>query len=115
MGRDTTIGSVSKSGSDPHPRSGHMAKKPPPERITLTFDLHDLPTAQHRAGLAGLILQIDSMGPDGHRRDPRLIPEIDEAALTATSARITFTRDSMQGVFDDLYDAKLIEAVVASK
>ncbi|RUL82178.1 type I-MYXAN CRISPR-associated protein Cmx8 [Tautonia sociabilis] len=92
-----------------------MAKKPPPERITLTFDLHDLPTAQHRAGLAGLILQIDSMGPEGNRRDPRLIPEIDEASLTATSARITFTRESMQGVFDDLYAAKLVEVVVPSK
>ena len=82
-----------------------MSKKPAPERITLTFDLHDLPTAQHRAGLAGLILQIDSMGEDGNRRPEKLIPEIEE--LTATSATITFTRDSMQGVFDDLYAAKL--------
>ena len=92
-----------------------MAKKPPPERITLTFDLHDLPTAQHRAGLAGLILQIDSMGSEGNRRDPGLIPEIDEEALTATSARVTFTPESMQGVFDDLYAAKLVEVVVVSK
>ena len=92
-----------------------MPKKKPPDRITLEFDLHDLPTAQHRAGLAGLILQIDSMGPEGNRRPSKLIPEIDEEALTSSFARITFTPDSMQGVFDDLYEAKPVEIVVASK
>ena len=51
-----------------------MSKKAAPERITLTFDLHDLPTAQHRAGLAGLILQIDSMGPDGNQKEPESHP-----------------------------------------
>ena len=81
-----------------------MSKKSDPERITLTFDLHDLPTAQHRAGLAGLILQIDSMGPDGSNGIRERIPDIEE--LTPTSATITFTRDSMQGVFDDLYAAE---------
>jgi CRISPR-associated protein Cmx8 len=89
-----------------------MSKKSAPERITLTFDLHDLPTAQHRAGLAGLILQIDSMGSDGNRRNPKLIPAIE---LTPTSATITFTRESMQGVFDDAYAAKPDEATVTSK
>lgn len=86
-----------------------MSKQPDPERITLTYDLHDLPTTQHRAGLAGLILQIDAMGPKGYRKDPGLVPVIDEASLTATSATIAFTRDSMQGVFDDLYSATLVD------
>jgi hypothetical protein len=90
-----------------------MSKKAEPERITLTFDLHDLPSAQHRAGLAGLILQIDSMGRDGNRRTSNLIPAIEE--LTPTSATIAFTRESMQGVFDDLYDAKPEPIVVAKK
>ncbi len=90
-----------------------MSKKAQPEQITLTFDLLDLPTAQHRAGLAGLVLQIDAMGPGGYSKDSKLVPEIED--LTATTARITFTRDSMQGVFDDLYSAKLVEVVVASK
>lgn len=84
-------------------------KKADPEQVSLTFDLHDLPTAQHRAGLAGLILQIDSMGPTKNRRDPRSIPVIDEASLTPTRVTITFTRESMQGVFDDLYFAELVD------
>lgn len=90
-----------------------MSKKPEPDRIPIEFALHDLPTAQHRAGLGGLILQIDSMGEEGNRRDPRLIPIIEE--ITPTTARISFTRDSMQGVFDDLYSAKLVEIVVSNK
>ncbi len=90
-----------------------MSKNPAPDRITLSFDLLDLPTAQHRAGLAGLILQIDSMGEGGNRRPKKLTPEIEE--VTTTTATVTFTRDSMQGVFDDLYAAKLVEVVVANK
>ena len=90
-----------------------MSKKSPPEAVTLTFDLHDLPTAQHRAGLSGLILQIDAMGPDGYRKSPKLVLRIDE--LRPTSATITFTRESMQGVFDELYAAKSVPIVVATK
>ena len=96
-----------------------MSKKPAlvsdkqPDPIRLTFDLHDLPTAQHRAGLAGLILQIDSMGEKGNKRPENTIPKIE--SVTATSATILFTPTSMQGVFDDLYAAKLVEIVVANK
>jgi CRISPR-associated protein Cmx8 len=90
-----------------------MSKKPPPEKLTLTFDLFDLPTAQHRAGLAGLILQIDAMGPKGYNKNTKLVPVIED--LRPTSAKISFTRDSMQGVFDELYEAKLVEVVVATK
>jgi len=84
-----------------------MSKKPEPDRIPIEFDLHDLPTAQHRAGLGGLILQIDSMGEEGNRRDPRLIPIIED--IKPTWVKISFTRDSMQGVFDDLYAAEVID------
>ena len=31
--------------------------------IRLEYDLHALPTAQHKAGLAGLVLQIQAMSP----------------------------------------------------
>jgi CRISPR-associated protein Cmx8 len=90
-----------------------MSKKSGPERITLTFDLHDLPTAQHRAGLGGLLLQIDSMKADGNQRDPKRIPDIEE--LTPTSATIAFTPESMQGIFDDVYAAEPAETTVTSK
>ncbi len=54
-----------------------MAKKSPKEKapkgksskpgaaepllVPVTYELFDLPTAQHKAGLAGLLLQIESM------------------------------------------------------
>ncbi|HKM53520.1 MAG TPA: type I-MYXAN CRISPR-associated protein Cmx8, partial [Isosphaeraceae bacterium] len=79
--------------------------KTEPKRITLAFDLFDLPTAQHKAGLAGLLLQIRSM--KDRRIAPETIPNVEE--LARTTARITFTRDSVQGLFDDLYDAKIVE------
>ncbi|MGO9599273.1 MAG: type I-MYXAN CRISPR-associated protein Cmx8 [Isosphaeraceae bacterium] len=81
------------------------------ERITLTFDLFDLPTAQHKAGLAGLLLQIRSM--KDRRFDPKRVPEVLE--FTRTAARIQFSRDSVQALFDDLYDAKIVETSAASK
>ena len=90
-----------------------MSKKAQVEEVTLAFDLHELPTAQHRAGLSGLIFQIDAMGRDGYQRPDKLVPVIKK--LTATTAEIAFTRDSMQGVFDELYVAKPVEVVVETR
>ena len=85
--------------------------KPKAERITLTFDLFDLPTAQHKAGLAGLLLQIQSMRD--RRIDQKQVPFVEE--MTRSSARIAFTRDSIRGILDDLYDAKIVEISSVSK
>lgn len=84
-----------------------MSKKAQVEEITLTFDLHELPTAQHRAGLAGLLFQIEAMGRKGYQRPEKLIPVLKE--VTATSATIAFTPDSMRGVFDELYAAERLD------
>lgn len=75
--------------------------------ITLSFDLLDLPTAQHKAGLAGLLMLIESLPEESDR------PEVVEQ--TPTSARICFTARSIQALFDDLYDAAEVEVTVASK
>ncbi|MDY3562202.1 type I-MYXAN CRISPR-associated protein Cmx8 [Gemmata sp. JC673] len=75
----------------------------------MTYDLFDLPTAQHKAGLAGLLFQIRHM--EGKSPKPAAIPKV--AALTATSATIEFTADSVQCLFDDLYATDI--AVVRTK
>ncbi|HUY93630.1 MAG TPA: type I-MYXAN CRISPR-associated protein Cmx8 [Pirellulales bacterium] len=75
--------------------------------ITLSFDLLELPTSQHKAGLAGLVLLIQSLP------DKDAAPKIED--LTPTSARIRFTKDSLQALFDDLYDARIVEVESASK
>ncbi len=87
-----------------------MAKAKPPETVTITYDLFDLPTAQHKAGLAGLLLQIDHMNG---RRPKSPTPRIVER--TAISVTIEFTAETTQSLLDDLYDAQIVEAKVKSK
>jgi CRISPR-associated protein Cmx8 len=79
--------------------------------ITVKYDLFDLPTAQHKAGLAGLLLQLDSMKARNLPEDA--IPQV--AGQTPTTAAIHFTEKSVQALFDDLYDATAEEVVVKSK
>src|SRR5258707_962146 len=80
------------------------------QSVTVTYDLFQLPTAQHKAGLAGLILQIRSMHERHRPQDT--IPVVD---VLSTSATVTFTEKSVQGLFDDFYDAQTVEVAVRSK
>ena len=73
------------------------------DSLVIDYDLIGLPTAQHKAGLAGLLVMIGTM----EARAIAPLPSVEH--LTPTSARITFTRDSLQKVFDDLYDAQWVE------
>lgn len=72
------------------------------DALILEYDLFSLPTAQHKAGLAGLILHLDSL------RQRRISP-IPQATVTAVGAEIEITRESLQALFDDLYDAEWVE------
>ena len=82
---------------------------PEPEVLELKYDLYSLPTAQHKAGLAGLLMMIESM--KARKLSP--LPKISD--LTAAGVKITFTRESMQTVFDDLYAAAYAEVEVKAK
>jgi CRISPR-associated protein Cmx8 len=79
------------------------------EVLVLDYDLLSLPTAQHKAGLAGLLLMIESM--KARRMSP--LPEVQR--ITNASATVAFTQASIQGIFDDLYDAQAIEIRSANK
>lgn len=84
---------------------------PAPTAVTVTYDLSDLPTAQHKAGLAGLLFQIEHMNGTGKSPKPKAIPNVIE--VTTTRATIEFTSESVQCLFDDLYAAE--NAQVRSK
>jgi CRISPR-associated protein Cmx8 len=71
----------------------------PSREIELTFDPFILPTAQHRAGLAGLLVTIESM----RCRRIKPLPEILRGDDGKVSIRLT--KESLQTLFDDLYDA----------
>jgi len=84
-----------------------------PTAVKITYDLFDLPTAQHKAGLAGLLLQIRHMSDAGKSPKPGAVPKIVE--LTHTKATIEFTKESVQCIFDDVYAAEQVEVRVKSK
>jgi CRISPR-associated protein Cmx8 len=69
------------------------------DALILEYDLLDLPTTQHKAGLAGLCLLIDSL----QRRKIRDAPIF---YLTPTGVQIELTAASLQTLMDDLYDAE---------
>lgn len=85
------------------------SKKKEEEPLILHYSLFDLPTAQHKAGLAGLLVMIESM----RRRGLAPLPEIHD--LGATGVTITLTQKSLQTLCDDLFDAEIIEIQVKTK
>lgn len=82
------------------------------QTVDVTYNLFDLPTAQHKAGLAGLILQIQSMISRGQPK--QLIPEI-MGDIGSAEVTFRFTKSSVQGLMDDFYDARKVLVEVKSK
>ena len=76
--------------------------------VTVRYDLFDLPTAQHKAGLAGLVLAIRSLKNrsenDPEAIPPETVPEIMEGP-TANEVLIRFTQISFARIINDVYDA----------
>jgi CRISPR-associated protein Cmx8 len=81
--------------------------------VTLEYHLPDLPTAQHKAGLAGLVLQIRNMEQPEHGIAPDEVPLLEN--LTSLSARITLSENSCRRLFDNLYRAQSEQVTVRSK
>jgi len=79
-------------------------------KIDVTYELFDLPTAFHKAGLAGLLLLIDSLKA---RRE--LSAAEAHYTLLPTSATVTFTEAMLRTLMDDLYHASPAEATVRTK
>jgi CRISPR-associated protein Cmx8 len=77
---------------------------PAGEVIRHSYDLYTLPTAQHRAGLAGLILQARSAGFGA------IVEEVDPH-----SATVAVTEANLTALLDDLYDAEEVEVESESK
>jgi CRISPR-associated protein Cmx8 len=78
-------------------------------RLRLRYRLHDLPTAQHKAGLAGLLFHARNMQSRG------LPHAIEIAELAPDEAEIIVGPDALKAAFDDLYAASWREVLSASK
>jgi CRISPR-associated protein Cmx8 len=88
-----------------------MAKtKTQPDSVEIRYDLYELPTAQHKAGLAGLLMQIDSMQ---ERKDAGIfasdfeLPAVVERQPTSVTIRLS--EKTVLNLFNDLYDAEVVE------
>lgn len=85
-----------------------------PAEVTIAYDLFELPTAFHKAGLAGLLLLFNDLRERGTEEGIALARSA-RCEVTATGATITFTPSLLHLLMDDLYDAKTVEAVVKGK
>lgn len=72
--------------------------------LKLRWDLHELPSSQHRAGLAGLALCVRFLQRNHDCDGVCEIESMDERGLT-----LSVDRKGMQSLFDDVYDASLEE------
>lgn len=70
----------------------------PPEELTILYDLYELPSAQHKAGLAGLLVLIDSL----RRRKLEPLPEIVDGP-TATNVTLKFTPKALKTAYDEFF------------
>jgi CRISPR-associated protein Cmx8 len=72
--------------------------------LKLRWDLEELPSSQHKAGLAGLALCVRFLERKPDRQGICRIESIDEHGLT-----LVVDRAGMQALFDDIYDASFEE------
>lgn len=68
------------------------------------WNLAELPSAQHKAGLAGLAICVQYLDRKRDRKGVCEIVSLDTAGLT-----LRVDREGMQALFDDVYDASLDE------
>ncbi|MDB5307800.1 MAG: cmx8 [Gemmataceae bacterium] len=89
----------------PKPPKPTDASKPTnSSEVVVNYDLFDLPTAFHKAGLAGLILLIESL-----KARQELTADVAKYEVTPTEATVTFTEPLVRKLMDDLYDARKVE------
>lgn len=81
-----------------------------PTEVEVRYDLPSLPTAFHKAGLAGLVLLVGSL------KARQVLTDAEAAcSVTATGVTVTFTEVLLGKLMDDLYDARTVEVAVKAK
>ena len=74
------------------------------ETLTLKYNLAELPSSQHRAGLAGLVLMVRWLSKEPDKKGICEITQIDE-----TSATLQIDQEGLQFLFDKVYAASAEE------
>jgi len=72
----------------------------PSAPVSLRWDLAELPSSQHKAGLAGLAMCVEFLARNRDRKGTCEVEAIDASGLT-----LRVDREGMQALFDDIYAA----------
>ena len=70
------------------------------EPLTLEYNLAELPSSQHRAGLAGLVLMVE-----WHKANPDKKGVCEISHLSETGATLEIDQEGLQSLFDKVYAA----------
>ncbi len=83
------------------------------EILTLNYQLAELPSSQHRAGLAGLVMVVDKWLRQ--HEEPTFIEKVDKGAicritqLNADGATLEINQAGLEALFDEIYAASTEE------
>ncbi len=100
-----TEGPEKKSAPRKRAPSKKAAASETPSCLSLDYRLAELPSAQHRAGLAGLVLMLERLERlPGEKRGTARVTHLDEAG-----ASVELDLDGLRRLFDELYAAGVEE------
>ena len=99
-----------EAGSSKKPSKAKVGRPDPNQVLRLKWTLHELPSTQHRAGLAGLALSVAFLARKPDRKGTCEVERVDEDGLVLAVDRL-----GMQSLFDDIYDARVEETKSKSK
>ncbi|MBI1247522.1 type I-MYXAN CRISPR-associated protein Cmx8 [bacterium] len=68
------------------------------QELTIHYNLYDLPSAQHKAGLAGLLVLIESLRRSGVENLPQCVE-----GPNATGVTLKFTEESLRELYDEFF------------
>ncbi|HNE56602.1 MAG TPA: type I-MYXAN CRISPR-associated protein Cmx8, partial [Leptospiraceae bacterium] len=81
------------------------------KEITLEYKLHDLPSSQHKAGLAGLYLVIKWLNEQGESGKDIL----GKTEISETGLKVTLTKNDVKDLFDEIYKSEDVEIISKSE
>jgi CRISPR-associated protein Cmx8 len=86
---------------------------PKVEVLTLNYQLAELPSSQHRAGLAGLVMVVDKWL--WKHKEPKFIEKVNQGAICritrqdASGAKLEINQAGLEALFDEIYAASTEE------
>ena len=91
-----------KEKKEPTNKKQSKPKEEEVKEITLEYKLHELPSSQHKAGLAGLVLMVRWLT---ERNQHKIKGILEELECTDKIYKLRIDKDGMKSLFDETYSA----------